>query len=343
MTTDRPAWLYEDGIGERRAALVAGGRLCAMAIERDDDGVRAGTTTTARLLPAGDEGLRIVALDGGGEAVLAGPAATLTDGAALPVTIRREALPERSLVKRPRAVIADAAMPAGPGPDLLARITATPWPVERPLPHQPDALEAAGWSEGLAEAASGDIAFTGGLLRAALTPAMTVIDVDGARGGLALALTAAAASADAILRFGIAGSIVIDMPTLGSRADRIAVADAFDAAMAAHPAGAFSDAAFERTAVNGYGLLQIVRRRVRMSLCERLHFAPIASAALALLRRAERVQPAGGNGIVLAAHPRVTDWLAARPALVDTLRRRTGRSIDLRAETGRAIDSCDAC
>ena len=77
-----------------------------------------------------------------------------------------------------------------------------------------DPFEEAGWSELLEEAASGEIAFEGGALRMSLTPAMTLFDVDGGLPPAALAEAGAAAAARAIRRFGIAGSIGIDLPTL---------------------------------------------------------------------------------------------------------------------------------
>ncbi len=43
---------------------------------------------------------------------------------------------------------------------------------------------------------------------------------------------------------------------------------------------------FERTAVNGYGFIQIVRRRERASLIELLRADPVRSASMAAMRDA---------------------------------------------------------
>ncbi|MEX7252847.1 hypothetical protein AB2D16_32835, partial [Pseudomonas aeruginosa] len=82
-----------------------------------------------------------------------------------------------------------------------------------PRSHETDALEAAGWSELLDEAASGEIVFPLGALRLSPTPAMTLFDVDGAPPLDTLAVAAAHAVARAIRRHGIGGSIGIDFPT----------------------------------------------------------------------------------------------------------------------------------
>src|SRR5690606_4731608 len=119
------------------------------------------------------------------------------------------------------------------------------------------------------EAASGEIAFAGGALRMSLTPAMTLFDVDGDLPPAELAVAGAAAAARAIRRFGIGGSIGIDLPTLPARGDRQAAAAALDALL---------PQPFERTAVNGFGFLQIVRRRERASIPEMLRADPAGAA-----------------------------------------------------------------
>ena len=198
-------WLYEAGIGEARAALVEDGALRIARIEPDDPAPRVGAIVPAKLVEItvkGREGL--IALARGEEALLSPLPAGITQGAGLMAEIIRAALPERGRAKRARAVPAPAGATGRPGPDLLARITASGVPVRKLLPHQPDDLEAAGWSEALEEARTGEIAFAGGALRIALTPAMTLIDVDGQPPLDRLALAAAAAAAAAIERHGLA-------------------------------------------------------------------------------------------------------------------------------------------
>jgi hypothetical protein len=310
-------WLYEAGIGEARAALVENGAIAAARIERDEDTLRPGAIVGGRLIEItvkGREG--VVALAGGGEALLSPLPAGVTQGAPVRVEIVRAALPERGRAKRARTMpAADAEEQAGP--DLLARITASGIPVRRLRAHEPDALEAAGWSEVLEEAETGEIAFPGGALRVSLTPAMTLIDVDGAPPLDALAVAAATAAARAIQRHGIGGSIGIDFPTLEGRGPRQAVAAAIDAAL---------PPPFERTAMNGFGFLQIVRRRRRASLPELIRDDPVAAALRAALRRIERTPPPGER---LHHLPRAQlALLHTRPDWIAELARRTGVSTE---------------
>lgn len=294
-------WLFEDGIGEARAALVEDGRIIAARIELP--GLRLGSVVAGRLMPG-----RRVRLEGGMEVVLEGPVA-VSEGAAVHLLITREVIPEPGRAKPPRGTITDA--PLAPGRDLRARLAATGQPVRLCQPHAPDALEAAGWSDVLEEARTGDIAFAGGMLRMVATPAMTLFDVDGDGPLDALALAAAGAVAAAIVRHDIGGSIGVDFPTITGKAARVAVAAAIDAAL---------PQPFERTALNGFGFLQIVRPRPRASLPELLHADAGAAAARALLRRMERT-PAGAPAepvpAPIARH--------ITPAWRDALARRTGR------------------
>ena len=302
-------WLYEAGIGEARAALVADGRIVHARIQRPG-GLRVGTVFDARLVERVAAGLSRVEGEHGA-AVIAHLPPGVTEGARLRVAVVREALPEPGRIKLAKVVATDAA--PGEGPDLLARCQASGVPVRVLRPHEPDALEAAGWSEVLDEALSGEIAFAGGALRLSPTPAMTLFDVDGPGAVPALAVAAATAVADAIVRLDIGGSIGVDFPTVAGKAERLAVAAAIDAAL---------PQPFERTALNGFGFLQIVRPRTHASLPELLRADRVATEALALLRRIERTPPPVPP--VHDASPRVAAWLAARPELIAALSRATG-------------------
>jgi len=310
-------WLYEAGIGEARAALVARDRIWKAEIELDGSGPREGTVIGARLI---DRPSNLVQLDSGAQALCENVPRNVTQGARLLVRILREPIPELGRPKLARAAPAAEGAEPMEGPDLLARILASDQVVRRLQPHEPDLLEEAGWSELLEEAASGEIGFAGGALRMSVTPAMTLFDVDGPPPLGALAVQAAHAVARALERMGIGGSIGIDFPTLAGKAERQAVAEAIDAAL---------PQPFERTAVNGFGFLQIVRRRARPSLPELLRFDPAGAAARALLRRIERDPPSAPAEH--RAPSAVAAWLDARPALLAELRRRTGRPISITA------------
>ena len=306
-------WLYEPGIGEARAALVVDSAIVAARIEIEGAGPLVGSLHTARLteiIVKGREGL--VTLADGTAAILTHLPPNITQGAALTVEITREPIPEPGRPKLARCQPCDGP-PRDVPVDLLARITATGHPVRTLLAHQPDDLEAAGWSEVLDEALTGEIAFPGGALRMTPTPAMTLFDVDGSGPLEPLAVAAAQAVAAAILRHDITGSIGVDFPTLQGKAARAAVADAIDAAL---------PQPFERTAVNGFGFLQIVRRRTHASLPELLRADRAAAEARALLRQIERTPPPAPRHHRVV--PRVAIALAAHPEWRAELARRTG-------------------
>ncbi len=302
-------WLYEEGIGENRAILVEGGAILEAAIELP--GLRAGAVVAARLASIAG----IAALEDGTEAIVSPLPPGLNEGAVFHAEVLREAIPEPGRPKPAR--VRATGMPPRAGPGLASRIGAVPLAAVGP-----DRFEEAGWTELLEEASTGEIAFEGGALRMSVTPAMTLFDVDGSLPPAALAEAGAMAAARTILRLAITGSIGIDLPTL-PRDQRQASAKAVDAIL---------PQPFERTAVNGFGFLQIVRRRARPSIPEILLSDPAAAAARALLRRAGRLT----GPVTIEAAPKV---IAAIEPHLAALERQTGGAVDLRANPGLAISA----
>jgi hypothetical protein len=317
-----PEWLFEEGIGENRAALVEAGEILEAWIELPGE-LRAGTIVSARLTTILIPGRRgIVTLASGGEALLEPIPPKLTEGAALRVEIVREAIPERGRFKLPKCRATEGE--ERPGPDLFERVGSSGAGARKVGHFDADALEEAGWSALIEEALSGEIRFEGGALRMSVTPAMTLFDVDGALPPAALAVAGAAAAGRAIRRLGIGGSIGVDLPTLAAKEERQAAAAALDAAL---------PMPFERTAVNGFGFVQIVRRRERASLAELVQGDPVGASARLLLRRAER------SSGTLEAAPAVVSYLEARPDWLELLRARIGAPPALRPRPGLAISA----
>ncbi len=307
-------WLIERGIGETRAALVEGGEIVEARIELDG-AVPAGTIVAARLTSVSQNGRNALARDESGTEYLIPEAPRgVAEGASLSVEIVREAIPGAEPWKRPlgRATDLVPSLPQSLEARLEGKLLTFP-------PAGSDALAEAGWGDLVEEAASGIVGFAGGTLRIHLTPAMTLIDVDGALPPEQLAVAGAAAAARAIRRLAIGGSIGIDLPTVAGKAARLAAAQAIDRHL---------PQPFERTAVNGFGFVQIVRPRRRASLIE-IWSDRAAAEARALLRRAA----VGGHGATrLVAHPAVIALLEANPGWRDALVRQIGGAVALRSD-----------
>lgn len=306
-----PEWLIERGIGETRAALVEDGHIVEARIIRD------GVITAGSVLPAQLKGTgrNAVAVAEGQEYLMPKGAPGVTQGAKLNIQVTREPLSGDELWKRPLARLTDAA----PGP------AAAPQGRELQFPAAFDELEAAGWSDLIDEARSGLIGFPGGELRVSLTPAMTLIDVDGSLSPVELAITGARAAAAAIRRHGIGGSIGIDLPTVDSKAARFTAAEAVDAIL---------PKPFERTAVNGFGFLQVVRPRTHAS-CLELAADRALFEATALCRHVAREV----GSIRLVAHPAVVGVLERNQEWLDQLGRQVGGTVTLRADTSIAMSA----
>ncbi|HEY0269860.1 MAG TPA: ribonuclease [Sphingomonas sp.] len=313
-------WLLDEGIGEHRAALVVDGEIVEAAIDRQDDRPRVGQRIAATLGETVGAGAWLATARG--DVILEAVPASLSKGRTLMVEIVREAIPEPGRLKPPRAR-ACAATGERAAPSLAGQLTGAP--IRIVADHGADLFEAAGWSALLEEAETGEIAFPGGRLRLSPTPAMALFDVDGTLAPALLAVEAARAVALAIRRLAIGGSIGIDFPTL-AKADRAAPAAAIDALL---------PQPFERTAVNGFGFLQIVRPRPRASIPELVRQDRALGAALALLRRGAR----GIGAIRLVAAPTVIARLEREPAWREALARRVGGAIGLRADPALAISA----
>ena len=298
-----PDWQIERGIGERRAVRIEGGEIAAARILLDGI-VPEGSVIAARLTRAGRPA---VAAADGQEFVLRDGAGQATEGQAIAIEIVRETIPGSEPWKRPLARIT-AEEPRNA--ELAAEELAFPAPHDR--------LEDAGWSDLIEEARSGIVAFTGGALRVSPTPAMTLIDVDGHLPPLELALAGARAAARAIVRHGVGGSIGVDLPTVQGKEQRMSLGATVDTILP-NP--------FERTAVNGFGFLQVVRPRRHASLFELAQDRP-AFEARALLRLAARETGA----LRLAACPAVIAVLDAHPGWLDALARQAGGAVSLRSD-----------
>lgn len=291
-----PEWVVEQGIGETRAALIEQGEIVEARVRRDGV-IAAGTILEARLIAVAPR----VAVEAGGEQFLLPRGASgIGEGRTLRVEVVREALGGTEPWKRG-----------------LARVTDGPVRAAPPLADGRDG-SIAGWDDLLEEARSGLVGFEGGELRIEPTAAMTMIDVDGWLVPDRLGQIAAWAAAGAIRRLDIGGPVGIDLPTLRDKTERRAVDEVLDA---------YLPKPFEKTAMNGFGFVQVVRPRARASLvelaCDRAPFE-----ARALLRRA-----AGEVGSMrLVAHPAVIRVLDGRPEWIARLARQVGGTVGLRAD-----------
>jgi hypothetical protein len=312
-------WWIEVGIGETRAALIENDRIVEARI-LPDDVLRAGQTIEARLQSIGADGRNATAVTAEKiEILLPRRPGGVSEGAHLQIVITRGQIPGGEPWKRP---IGRAAVDGETDYDDV--------PLGEPRPFPPvgrDRLEAAGWSDLLDEGRTGTVRFAGGELRLFVTPAMTLVDVDGNLPRAELAEAGAAAAGAAVCRLDIGGSIGIDLPTVPGKNARQRAGAAIDSAL--------GDRRFERTAVNGFGFVQIVRPRRNASLLE-LAQDRARFEARTLLRRVA-VSAVGARCI--AAHPQVIAVLQASPDWTAELERQLGGSVTLRADPMLAISA----
>lgn len=310
-------WLVERGIGEDRALLVECGEVVAAKVRWPGE-LRAGDTIRATLVQRSAGASRGLAMTDEGQGILVdrlpGPA---SEGAGIHVAITRAAMAERGRFKRAQGRWSEGPVVSSEHDEFAIGTTVRRFP-------------AGLWDEVWGAAWDGEIAFAGGALLFAVTPGMTVIDVDSNLPARALALAAVPSIGRALRRFELGGSIGIDFPTLSAKADRQAVDAALAEALDGWP--------HERTAMNGFGFVQLVARSAGPSLLHRLTHHRAAAAARLLLRRAEAVEGAGA--ILLTAHSAVLREL--KPEWITELARRAGREIRLETDHALALDGAHA-
>ena len=307
-------WIVEEGIGETRALRIENGEAVAAKLRWPGE-IAAGEIVTGKLIrKSGRRGL--AALGDGREVLVDRLPHEASEGASLELAITRAAMAERGRYKLP------AARPICEVSAAHENVLATAERVHR--------LPAGEWEDIWHAASTGEVAFAGGSLLFSATPAMTLIDVDGDLPPRALALAAVPPIARWLRLFDCGGSIGVDFPTLEAKADRKAVDEALEAALADWP--------HERTAMNGFGFVQIVARLEGPSLLHRFATSRIGLAARLALRRAESVEGAGAT--LLTIHPALRAKL--RDEWIAETERRSGRPLRIESDPGVAIEAATA-
>ena len=316
-------WLVEEGIGEHRAIRLDGATIVEARLDWPG-ALTAGQVEDAALISKSAGSTRGTAkFASGEEALVDNLPLDASEGSMLRLAVTRSAMRERGRGKLAQSRPTD--QPIRPAPILAETLRGEGRDV-RVVRRFPDC----DWDELWNEAWSGEVAFSGGSLWFSDTPAMTLIDVDGDGDPTRLAKAAVPAIAAALRRFDLGGSIGIDFPTIQSKQERKRV----DGLLA----GALADWPHERTAINGFGFVQIVAKLSREPVTRRLANSRVGVAARRLLRQAERMDEAGV--LQLTCHPALKAKL--KQQWLDDLARRTGRELRIEIDPSLALEGAFA-
>lgn len=310
----------DDAPGERRAALVEDGHIVEIHIQRDLHWAlgETGAGRIDRKTPSGS----YLASDDGAEILIRGKIKA-GEGARVVFEITREAIAEPGRVKPAEGRVLEAMPEVSRGKDGLwdDRLSALKAGTIRNQPF------GGAFDAGIAGASHvGDVTVSFQRTKAGL-----VFDVDGVGDPVAINLFAAKEIARLLRLYQVGAMVMIDFVAVDSKAKRIEIAEAFDAAAARDPRP------FERSAVNGYGLMQVVRARPRPSVLDHLFGTRIASPsdetqALSLLR--EAVLASGFGPRIITARPEISTLLTLHKwhPFIQQCERRTGARLEIIAD-----------
>ncbi len=246
----------ENARGEFRAGVFEAGKLVEYYCARPSETVFwIGYAYIARIISK-QNGFAIVNL-GDAQALLR-PAPAAPEGCDISIEITRLAIPEPGHQKLMEVKAITPRAKYRNSDELLVQIDNA----AQEIPAAPDHMEQ--FQDCVDLALSGYFNFLGGSITWERTRAGVVFDIDGISTPRDLNIAAALEIARLLRLFQIGGSVMIDFVAMTNKADRLAVINAFDATSNVDPRP------YERTAINGYGLCQIIRPRPGPSLLDML-------------------------------------------------------------------------
>lgn len=250
---------HDDAPGERRAALVEDGNIVEIHIQRDMQWVlgEGGEGRVDRKTPSGTY---VVAADD--SELLLRSKISEPDGARVEFEVVRESISEPGRIKPPEVKLRDTV-----SGDLDQK--AALWTRRVGLLGQNSltAPVAEAFDVALAgQSRIGDVTISFQRTKAGL-----VFDVDGIGDAFVINSIAATEVARLLRLYQVGAMVMIDFVAMESKAQRTKIAEIFDAA------AAYDRRPFERTAINGYGLMQVVRARPRPSVLDHLFGTRIAA------------------------------------------------------------------
>lgn len=262
--------------GERRAALVENGKIVEIHIQRDLRPLL-GQHDTGRIDRKTPAGAYVV--DSSGRELLIRGHVDIDVGAYLAFEVTREEIAEPGRLK-----IAEAKVIEATAPDIDAD-----WIWQRRLEALAPSVDSgpAPMGDLFDVAQAGFSAVESAIVHFQRTKAGLVFDIDGTGDPFAINSAAAREIARLLRLFRIGGMVMIDFVAMESKVKRQEVAELFDAA------SSVDGRPFERSAINGFGLMQVVRSRPRPSVLDQLFGTSIGALsdetkALWLYREAAR-------------------------------------------------------